>query len=192
MEGNLYKWTNYFSFWKERYFVLRGNILYYYIKKGDRPRGRIHLAVALVNESPEDDTKFEIDTGLAILYLKAETKELKQEWIQAIKKSKVEGNNQDLSKNENFISVDYGTQRNSLGGDDKLIRKISDIRFGVEKLREEHNGNTNRLKSCGEDDMVVTYNVLVYYNNRNILEIYTVKLMICIEHLLSSPKTFIS
>jgi hypothetical protein len=163
MEGNLYKWINYFSFWKERYFVLRGNILYYYMKKGDRPRGRIHLAVALVNESPEDDTKFEIDTGLAIVYLKAETKELKQEWIQAIKKSKFEGS-QEANKNENLIPVDYGTNRNSLGSDDKLIRKISDVRFGIEKLREEHDANSNRLNGCGENEMVVTYNVLVYYN----------------------------
>jgi hypothetical protein len=159
MEGILFKWTNYFSFWKERYFVLRGNILYYYLKKGDRPKGRIHLTVALLNESPEDDTKFEIDTGISIVYLKAETKELKQEWVQAIKKSKFENVAESLNKPENMIPIDYGTNRNSLNSDDKLIRKISDIRFAVEKLKEDHSANSSRLRRSGENDLVATYNV---------------------------------
>jgi hypothetical protein len=162
MEGILFKWTNYFSFWKQRYFVLRGNILYYYIKKGDRPRGRIHLAVALLNESPEDDTKFELDTGVSIVYLKADSRELKREWIQAIKKAKLDSESGNKVA-ENLIPVDYeGTGRNSLGcDDDKLIRKISDIKFTVDRFKEDHNTNSSHLRRAGENDIVVAYNVRI-------------------------------
>jgi hypothetical protein len=159
MEGRLFKWTNYFSFWKERYFVLRGNILYYYVKKGERPRGRIHLTIALLNESPEDDTKFEIDTGLSIVYLKADSKEKKTEWLQAIKKAKFDANNNNEANKTEIIPVDYGTHRNSLGSDDKLIRKISNIRFGVGKFKEDHCENSSRLRKMGEGELVNNYNV---------------------------------
>jgi hypothetical protein len=168
MEGMLFKWTNYFSFWKKRYFVLRGNILYYYVKKGDRPRGRIHLAVSILNESPEDVTKFEIDTGVSIVYLKAQNKEMKKEWINAIKRSKLEPA-EVANKIPDLIPIDYtGDVKNSLGcEDDKIIRRISDIKFTVDRLREDHNNNNNNnsknLKQADENSLVISYGVRSHF-----------------------------
>ncbi len=157
MEGKLYKWTNYFSFWKERYFVLRGNVLYYYIKKGDRPRGRIHLGVSILNESPEDDTKFEIDTGLALVYLKAEDKISKEEWIRSIKLSKLEPDKDKSKITDNYLSEDLN--RNSIINDDKLIRKISNIKYSFDKIKDD----TQLLSKYVDDNNVMNeYNVIFY------------------------------
>lgn len=157
MEGILYKWTNYFSFWKQRYFVLRGNILYYYIKKGDRPRGRIHLGVSHVNESPEEDTKFEIDTGLAVIYLKTETKEEKDEWIVALRKAKTLKDDSKVEKSKAIHMDDYYTNRNSINNDDKLVRKISNIKFTFDKIRDE---TQSIAKYVSDEDVMEEYNVL--------------------------------
>jgi hypothetical protein len=47
MEGKLIKWTNYFSGWKERIFILKGPLLYYYYNQKELPRGKVHLGLAV-------------------------------------------------------------------------------------------------------------------------------------------------
>lgn len=89
MEGILHKWTNYFSMYKERYFILSGFILSYFIHKGEHPRGRFHLSVAHIIQG-KDDLKFEIDTGQSIFYLKAKCKEDKLKWINELNKVKLQ------------------------------------------------------------------------------------------------------
>ncbi len=39
MEGNLYKWTNYWNGWQQRYFVLKEGILTYYNNKEESKNG---------------------------------------------------------------------------------------------------------------------------------------------------------
>ena len=68
MEGWLLKWTNFFSGWKERFFVLKGPLLYYYYTKNDKPRGRIHLGISTII-CEENDSYIEINTGSNLFYI---------------------------------------------------------------------------------------------------------------------------
>ena len=90
MEGKLIKWTNYFSGWKERIFIIKGPLLYYYYALKELPRGKVHLGLAtIIND--ENNDYFEVNTGSNIFFLKAENKELREKWVKALTKAKLEG-----------------------------------------------------------------------------------------------------
>ena len=90
MEGKLIKWTNYFSGWKERIFMLKGPLLYYYYGPKENPRGKIHLGLSTIINDENNDF-FEINTGSNIMFLKANTKEERIKWVTALTKAKLEG-----------------------------------------------------------------------------------------------------
>ena len=90
MEGKLIKWTNYFSGWKERLFIIKGPILYYYYAPKEPPRGKVHLGLATIINDEKNDY-FEINTGSNIFFLKAESKEMREKWVNALTKAKLEG-----------------------------------------------------------------------------------------------------
>ena len=104
MEGWLLKWTNFFSGWKERFFVLKGPLLYYYYVKNDKPRGRIHLGISTINYE-ENDTYIEINTGSNLFYIQAHSEEEKKNWLNAIKLAKFEGEKQ-LRNANNINNID--------------------------------------------------------------------------------------
>ena len=114
MEGWLLKWTNFFSGWKERFFVLKGPLLYYYYTKNDKPRGRIHLGISTINYE-ENDAYIEINTGSNLFYIQAHSDEEKKNWLNAIKLAKFEGEKQIRNSNNvnnidninNNVSIDY-------------------------------------------------------------------------------------
>jgi hypothetical protein len=162
MEGVLLKWVNYIFGWRERYFVLKGNVLYYYYKKGEKPKGKIHLAVALLNQT-NDDFKLEIDTGLNVIYIKAESKEVKDEWVRAIKLAKLEGDNKlhgnifALNSNTNRdnyksdLENNYNvTNKNSMITEDKLLKKINYISKTADKLFND-NSSITRIINLSEN-----------------------------------------
>ena len=151
MEGNLLKWTNFLSGWKERYFVLKGPLLYYYYNKNDKPKGKIHLGISTV-VAEDNDLYFEINTGSNIFYMQAHTQEERDKWIQAIKFGKLEGEkqiknitnlnfdiiNSGFSKlqinNETFQSLISKTEKNTQLYKDllnKYIDDINDIKRGI-------------------------------------------------------------
>lgn len=103
MEGELQKWTNYMSWWKPRRFVLKNGILSYYTEETvNLPKNRIHLSLADIIELPENDLEFQVSTGDIVYYLKANTKEDKLKWIQALKlaKQSAESQSKQNLKNE--------------------------------------------------------------------------------------------
>ena len=123
MEGKLYKYKNFIRGWKERYFVLKGSLLYYYHSKGDKPRGRIHLGLSQINTEKDGEGKtFQINTGSKIFYLKAETKEERENWIKNLKKAKLEGEKQ--IKNANNILNISDINKQSLNIDGEKIKEI--------------------------------------------------------------------
>jgi hypothetical protein len=153
MEGNLLKWTNYLFGWCERYFVLKGNILYYYLKKGDKPKGRFHLGVCQIN-FPVIENRFEIDTGLNIIYLKANNKVDKDEWTRCLKAAKREADNKLVSNydtntpnnfntpnnyNSNFTQnikneAEFSSNRNSFIVEDRLLKKANSASITANNL----------------------------------------------------------
>jgi len=102
MEGELFKWTNYLLFWKIRYFIIKDCVLSYYIQKGERPRGKIHLSIADINSLTDDTLRFEINTGVQMMYLSASNIEEKKKWITSLNAAKKKDNiNQTKKKTPN-------------------------------------------------------------------------------------------
>jgi hypothetical protein len=186
MEGELLKWTNYVFGWRGRYFVLKGSVLLYYIRKGERAKGKIHLSVSTLNVT-NNDYRFEIDSGTAIFYLRAQTKEKKDEWVKAIKlakfeaESKMNNNLGNMSNNINAssrISNDpyyMDTNRLSMIPDDVLTKKImfiksltenlSKLNLDLENFLKQNKQNFNAENYSYLTDFLNTYKVKLIFNN---------------------------
>ena len=109
MEGKLIKWTNYFSGWKERIFTLKGPLLYYYYAQKELPRGKVHLGLATIINDEKNDY-FEVNTGSNIFFLKAENNEMREKWVRALTKAKIEGEKsirEILKKNKKNENEEY-------------------------------------------------------------------------------------
>lgn len=157
MEGELLKWTNYAYGWRERFFVLKGSVLLYYIRKGERAKGKIHLSVCTLNAT-DNDYRFELDTGTTIFYLRAESKEKKDEWIKALKIAKFEAESKNTVNNaefSNFINstsrvetknYNLGTNRFSMIQEDRLTKKITFIQSLTDSLGKLNLDLENFLK----------------------------------------------
>lgn len=129
MEGELKKWTNYISGWQPRHCVIKGELFYYFNKKGDPPRSKVHLAISRVEDS--GSTKFEIDTGCISYFFKAKSVEEKTQWLQAFKAAKFQAEKSiikggDNKKKEEAIEINIGAT-NSLTFPEKLsyIRNLA-------------------------------------------------------------------
>ncbi|TMW55367.1 hypothetical protein Poli38472_013258 [Pythium oligandrum] len=87
-EGELTKRSVWLKEWRRRYFVLKGNKLYFCRAQGEAAHGLIDLADCLTVKSAEDKTNkrfcFEIATPDSTYYMYADTEQLKDEWIGAI------------------------------------------------------------------------------------------------------------
>ena len=145
MEGSLLKWTNFFSGWKERYFVLKGPILYYYYNKSEKPKGRIHLGISTII-SEENNVFFEINTGSNIFFFKAHSQEERDNWLQAIKISKLEGENQ--IKNSANINIKSSNSYNNTSPNlDSLSIAITKLTIDNQTLQDLIN-KTSENKSA--------------------------------------------
>lgn len=141
MEGYLQKWTNYLFGWRERWVVIKGSILYYYINKNEMPRGRLHLAITNLTFN-DSDARFEIDTGTTIIYLRAETIEEKNKWISALKIAKLSAENSIKNVPKNILlaesnDLSQSMNENNVITEDILIQKIKLALQTSERLKEQ-------------------------------------------------------
>lgn len=87
-QGELTKRSVWLKEWRPRYFVLKGNKLFFCKTKGDTPHGMIDLSECLTVKSAEEKTNkrycFEVATPESTFYMYAETEKEKDEWIGAI------------------------------------------------------------------------------------------------------------
>jgi hypothetical protein len=90
MEGLLQKWVNYIYGWKQRYFILQDGVLMYCREKGAERKGAVHLEVAEVIPHPKHSNQLLIHTGCTQLHLKAESREVAQAWLAALRAAKSE------------------------------------------------------------------------------------------------------
>ena len=162
MEGTLQKWTNYIFGWRERWVVLRGTMLYYYIDKTEKPKGRIHIGITNIMSNDEELT-FELDTGTSILYFKAETMEEKNKWVCELKKAKLAAqrdgksippnvviNESEINKNRNINS-----SSNSVVTEDKIIRKINFALQTTEKLKEYQTQLDDEISKIDKNNNII-------------------------------------
>lgn len=92
MAGTLWKWTNYFSGWQERWFVLDNGILSYYKSQDDVTsgcKGSIKMSVCDISVHATDNTRLDlIIPGEQHFYVKASSPQERQEWLVALGTSK--------------------------------------------------------------------------------------------------------
>ena len=152
MEANLQKWSNFVLGWQERYFIIKGSLLLYYIKKGEPVKGKIHLSVSNINIT-NNDYRFEIDTGTSIFYLRTTTKEKKEEWVKALKLAKFEAEGKrinPINNNSSLVISDSIRMTNEISNrndgrpktipEDKLTKKIGFIKSLTENIQNlNHN-----------------------------------------------------
>ena len=144
LEGTLLKWTNNCTRWQKRHFVLRKNILFYYISKGSRYKGKIHLQVSHMYVDPKDSLRFNIDTGLNVIYLQANNEEERANWVNLLSLA--------MRKELLKTSVTSGTvneQNTSMSKNDKpeksdkyVLKKL----YATKVLLDELNSNNGQLK----------------------------------------------
>ncbi|KAI8053275.1 Oxysterol-binding protein-domain-containing protein [Syncephalis plumigaleata] len=92
MQGSLYKWTNFASGYKLRYFVLENGILSYYKNQedaGNACRGSINIGTANIWMDSGDKTRFDIlGKGSVRYHLRSEHATEAKRWIMALTQSK--------------------------------------------------------------------------------------------------------
>lgn len=150
MEGTLMKWTNYMFGYKDRYFVLRNGVLYYYLTKGDKPRGRVHLSIATIN-LPKDEVKFDIDSGVCIWHLKAGSPQIRDDWIRAIKLSKAHLETK-IQPDINCTLFDNETNRNYIENDDRLLTRLTLFKNQINTFQEVNKELEQYIKESGNND----------------------------------------
>lgn len=83
--GYLTKRSAWLQKWRKRYFVLKGNKLFFMKSPTDEPHGSIDLKECLTVKSAEDKINkkycFEVATPEATYYMYAESEKEKDEWI---------------------------------------------------------------------------------------------------------------
>jgi hypothetical protein len=84
LEGSLTKWTNAFTGWNKCYFILDGEVMTYYKKRGGKVQGRVDLAEAKVVPNSLYPNRFKIFIGKKYMHLKAYSVEEARQWLAAL------------------------------------------------------------------------------------------------------------
>jgi len=160
IEGYLNISTSYFSTWKRRYFILKNdNILYHYKEKGGELKGRIHLAVSQTKNDLSDDRRFEIDSGLTSISVKAENKEERDSWINKTKLSqqKHEAFEKDfLKKTSEIFQTNEG---NSISEEVEIFQSKLEVICMYTRILEEYNKKISEIaleKNSEEEILLLT------------------------------------
>lgn len=92
MEGVLWKWTNYWSGWQTRWFILENGVLAYYKSQDEVSqgcKGSMKVAACEITVNPIDNTRMEVVIpGEQHIYLRAATSQERQQWLVALGSAK--------------------------------------------------------------------------------------------------------
>lgn len=145
MQGILYKWTNYASGWKRRFFRLEDNTLSYTKNERDMDygaRGTIQIIGAKIQTHANDSKYFTITAkGLSTYHLRAETRSERERWVVALRAAKMraeEESKKDIETKSGTSSRD-GSEldqvlEESVKLDDQLRNMISSINLQRDAL----------------------------------------------------------
>jgi len=92
LEGELWKWTNYWNGWQSRWFILDDGVISYY-KSFDEVsqgcKGSISLNVCEIVVNPSDPTRLDLNvSNEQYLYLRANNEKERQQWLVALGSAK--------------------------------------------------------------------------------------------------------
>ncbi|XP_046752312.1 ceramide transfer protein [Diprion similis] len=123
LQGILSKWTNYIHGWQSRFIVLKDGTLSYYKSEQDSGfgcRGSISLYKAVIKAHEFDECRFDVSVNDCLVwYLRANTPEEKQRWVDVLKSYKAEsgyGSENSLKRHGSAVSLTSNTQSTASGG----------------------------------------------------------------------------
>nr|XP_024215656.1 collagen type IV alpha-3-binding protein isoform X2 [Halyomorpha halys] len=93
LQGVLFKWTNYIHGWQKRFIVLKDGTLSYYKSREEQGfgcRGALSLFKATIKPHEFDECRFDVSVNDCVWYLRAETPEDKQHWVDILEAFKAE------------------------------------------------------------------------------------------------------
>ncbi|XP_018909083.1 ceramide transfer protein [Bemisia tabaci] len=93
LKGYLNKWTNYIHGWQRRFFVFSNGTLSYYkseLEAGHGCRGTISLRRATIKPHEFDECRFDVSVNDNVWYLRADTPEEKQHFVDLLELCKLE------------------------------------------------------------------------------------------------------
>merc|ERR1739844_499548 len=92
MEGELWKWTNYWNGWQSRWFIVDDGVLSYfksYEEVSQGCKGSISLNVCEIVVHPNDVTRLDLNvSNEQYLYLRANNEKERQKWLVALGSAK--------------------------------------------------------------------------------------------------------
>ncbi|GAB6018962.1 hypothetical protein CHUAL_000603 [Chamberlinius hualienensis] len=113
--GSLQKWTNYIHGWQDRYVVLKDGTLSYYKSETETSfgcRGSISIHKSSVRSHEFDEFRFDVSVNDCVWYLRAESREERQKWVDALDACKAEsgyGSENSLRRHGSAISIASAT-----------------------------------------------------------------------------------
>lgn len=111
LASNLFKWTNYIHGWQDRYIVLKDGVLSYYKSQTETQygcRGAIALKQSTIMPHDLDDCRFDIRVNDCCWYLRANTVEDRQRWLEVLEEHKAEsgyGSQTSLRRHGSLLSI---------------------------------------------------------------------------------------
>ncbi|CAH0551722.1 unnamed protein product [Brassicogethes aeneus] len=117
LAGILSKWTNYIHGWQDRYIVIKNGTLTYYKSEqesGYGCRGALSLAKATIKPHEFDECRFDISVNDCVWYLRADSIESKQSWVEVLESYKIEsgygtGSENSLKRHGSTVSLQSNT-----------------------------------------------------------------------------------
>lgn len=91
LQGTLSKWTNYIHGWQDRFIALKEGSLVYYKSEVETDfgcRGAISIDKAMVKPHELDELRFDVSVSDCVWYLRTNTVEDRQKWIDTIEAHK--------------------------------------------------------------------------------------------------------
>lgn len=142
MQGVLSKWTNYIHGWQSRFIVLKDGTLSYYKSEQDTGfgcRGAISLFKATIKPHDFDECRFDVSVNDCVWYLRAESPEEKQRWVDALDAYKTEsgyGSENNLKRHGSAVSLTSNTLSTTSTSSFKKGRGLKEKLAEMETFRD--------------------------------------------------------
>ncbi|CAH1163626.1 unnamed protein product [Phaedon cochleariae] len=145
LAGILSKWTNYIHGWQDRYIVLQNGTLSYYKSEQERGygcRGALSLAKAVIKPHEFDECRFDVSVNDCVWYLRADSIESKQSWVEALESYRVEsgygtGSENSLKRHGSTVSLQSNSYSTASGSSfKKSSRNIKEKLAEIETFKD--------------------------------------------------------
>lgn len=163
LTGVLSKWTNYIHGWQDRYIVLKNGTLSYYKSEHDQGfgcRGAISIFKANIKPHEFDECRFDVSVNDSVWYLRAESVEDKQRWVDALESHKAEsgygtGSENSLKRHGSTVSLQSTTLSTASGGSFKrscrgLKEKLAEMETFKDILCRQIDTLQHYFDTCAE------------------------------------------